>query len=369
MLIGFFRNKKTKLYLTVFSIILTFLIIIFCFKNYFLSIKNEIFSDNSIIIINSKRDYEKDFLHNNNILNYERAAILNPDYNCETIIRGDYVVATPEGQVLDSYKSNSSEKKITWDLLKITGNNYILVFESPLSKKIDNNQIILNIDKNFYDYYSDIFDNTVNKEIDLKFHDDTKISFIIHDIESEKWANVSVNKEIFEKILKRQNNYTYILKFKTESGANKFKNEYDKIRDVNVKIETSYEEKDSRYFEKLNKILSVLTFILYFFIATFLFVIMIIFKNITLDLKNKNRILMNLGYKKQLIKFLTFSKIILVYLLSIITSVLLSFIISKIINYFFNLKLIFIDYKNLILLLCIGFVLDCWISIRKKSYY
>lgn len=367
MLKGFFRNKKNKVYLIIFIVALTCMFLLFAFKNYFINIKNMIFSENSIMIVNSTNDYYTYLSKNKNVFQIERIALLSPNYNCDTIVKGNYVISKPTGEIIDSYIENLDEKKISWDLLEVMGFNHILVYgESSLS----DNDVIIGIDSNFYDYYEDIISENIGKEVQF-YSNKKELSLNIVSIRKEKWPKVIVSENTFNDLLNHQKKYSYTIKLLSKDKSYDLKNEIKKMEnnDANsVVLETSYSEKDAKYYEKVDKLLTTLNLVLYILMLGFSIVLFVVFKNIFMDMKKVNDIERKIGYTKTLIKIIAFSKILLLYMISFVISLILTNIIIFIIGLFIEFKFYFIYFDNIILLIALGIVIDLITIMPAKKY-
>ena len=364
---GFFRNKKNKVYFIIFVVTLTCMLLLLAFKNYFINIKDMIFSENSIMIVNSNEDYYTYLSKNKNVLQIERIALLSPNYNCDTIVKGNYVISKPTGEIIDSYLENLDEKKISWDLLEIIGFNHILVYNDS---SLNDNEVILGIDSNFYDYYEEIISENIGEKVDFYFEKD-ELSLNIASIKNEKWPKVIVSENTFNNLIKHQKKYSYTIKLKSKDKSYDLKSEIKKLEnndENSVVLETSYQEDDAKYYEKVDKLLTSLNIALYIVMSVFLIVLFVVFKNIFMDMKKVNDIEKKIGYTKLLIKFIAFSKILLLYMLSFIVSLFLTFIIIFIIGLFIEFKFNYIYIENVILLFVFGIVIDLFTILPTKKY-
>lgn len=350
LLKGFFRKRTTIIYSIIISTLLTSVILLFMFIKYYSILNTTYFETNSYIMIVSKYNHGGFLKTNENISNFEKGLIFEPDYTYGVLKK----------QNLEDVQSDN-QVNVFWEDLMIKHPNIgegIFVFpDDDLGEK----EVALVFGTNILnkpDFNTDIATLTINynnKKIGF-YYNTEKIEFIIKNVNKSNFSELRISNIVFQELSKENNIFIYKVTTKSILKANliieKLKfidNDEESIISLNQRYTDN--ELDS---VKLNEIINILSIISYVIIFIFFFVLLIVLGNIVKD--EYNNIIINklMGYNKnQIKKYLTVNIFVLIlnsFILSAVTSIILLFIISQISHF----KLMIFDLESLIIY---GFVL------------
>lgn len=341
LLKGFFRKKSTKVYLIIFSTLLTATILLFSVKNYYSDLENDFFQKNTYLLVVSKNDSYADFAKNRNVVNIKRVLLFKPDYTNDIFRKSN-----------DKEETNSNSL-MSWKELSETGTETIFVFSNNKneSKKSDN-QISINISPLTIEAIN--IADLVDKNVSFNY-DDKKISFIVKDINESAFINIYIAENVFNNLLDNSKEFTYILTIKSYENAKSMEAKLatsKNVKQVDLKQKMP-DEKEAKTMEAVKGFLKSLKIASYFIIFSFLIVFFSIKQNIIKDENRNINIESLLGYNKNVIKKYLGLKIfaldILTYLISATFSIILLLITNKLLNFQFeilNTFLLFIIYTT-----------------------
>jgi len=311
---SFIRKKTTKVYLILFSLLLSSIFLLLSFKGYYIMRLKENYKGSYIGIVMDKNNFSK----------------LNKIKNIDNITT--FLVGDIKSEYIDYLVLNSS--------LNLKDNEIILSehFISEYEIK-DNLNVIIN-------------------------NEDTK--FIVKDFTEGNVREAFISKALYEKLYNLSSKLEYHLTLEDWS----FKDKTIKELTKKIAIDDNYgltvfniSEKNSN----INNIMAILNLILGVIIFIFFIIYVICIINTIVDEKNINKLYQDLGFNQKLIMKINNLKIILLLIISSIISVfgyLIMKYIFKLFKIYLNLEITYL-LKILVLLLLVNIIFNIIFKIRK----
>ena len=336
LLKSFFRQKSFKIYVVVFSVLLTALIIILSFISYYNNYEVKIYQENSYFLVTRNKNIYNELLNNKSIIALEKIVLLNYDKNYELI----KLLGYNDNFVIRSYENLKDDEVIlNIPALLLNNDNNI--------KKLENNTIVLN------------------------FQDDLT-KFNVTKITESNFFEIIIADSVLAKLIEQNNTYSYIFDLNDYSNLTDIQKNLTKIEEVkDLKLIQSFQS-DSAY-ETLEQLESIIT-ILELSVKVFTFIIIFLFVLITIGIINQELEKMclerSLGYSKYQIKKILILKILimslLVYFIAILSYFVVCFLIEKVlkIELFLHNYLLIIYFYGVLLLLSLIFC----ILLKIKNY-
>ena len=338
---SFLRKKVTYLYLIILTILTTTLIVLNSFSSKLIDEQNNIYEQNAYLIITGSNNYIKKLKDNKYVSKIDKLLLFSPNYEKNTIIT-----------------EKQSENKIIWNWLfnYDYSSNIILV---SYSDKLKDNSVSLGLDTNIYnklikeDFYlnQDVIFNFNNKEIKLTIKN-------IYD--SNNNPIITISKDLFDKLYKEETNKTISVVVARESKANEIIKNISEDKNCKVTRIWSVKVEDERINTRLKETLNILSISNYIVIAILVILLIIINKNIIEDYQNNFVLEKKLGFNIWLIKMNAFKRIFLLYILCLFLSLIISFFITKIMRFDFNLNI------TIIAILFVMFIIDLLLCVFFK---
>lgn len=317
---GFFRKKTTKIYLGIFVLLLSSVVILFSFSNYYRQLSDDLFAENSYMIIASKTDYFDILEKNASVSDIERALLFKPDY---------------------SYKIEDSG--LMWSNFLIVSegiaNESIMIFPND---DLEKREIALGISfKLEEDKIEEI--SIVGKKLGI-FNEEEKIEFTVTDLYESFFPEMQISNELFQKLYKEKKINTYKLTVKNSKAANSLVEDIKKLEENEngtIFFKTKYNSdngfNNSFTLERLVDSLNLACNIAIFIISIIFFSII---RNIIKDDYKTINVSILLGYTRTKIKKSLFLKIITLGLITFLIVPVISSCILFIINKILHLNLI-----------------------------
>lgn len=362
---SFIRKKTTKIYFVIICLIMTALTIITCFEGYFEYLKNKIYSDNSVLIVEGKKNYYDFFINNNNVKNVERTLILSslntdegPFVNCS------YEIFDANGNVIEKYDSNSeNELSITWEDIYIDyhTNDIIVKNSKDRNKNLMEHEVEVGIRKSLYNQFEfdKSFEKYIGENIKLKLNDE-QLNFQISNIYSSdkfKGPEILISEQIFNELLMQEEKYIYTMNIVNYQEVNNIIHMLEKKDlDTTFSIKTFFENGEGYQISSIYSLLGYLSLASVIFIIVFIIVLIVILKNIIIDSKKNIEIERKIGYSKFQIKLNLIYRLNILLNVSYIFSILLSWCISKFVSTFYNINLTF-NFKQIYLMVIFNFII------------
>lgn len=310
LLKGFFRKKTTKIYLGIFVLLLSSVLILYSFSDYYKQLSDNLFSKSSYVILASKTDNYDILEKNTNVSNIERALLFKPDYSYEI---GNSVLTWSSFLIMSEGIANES----------------ILILSSENLKE---NEIALGLSFKLDETEIDIVGNKIGI-----FNEEKKMEFIVTELYESLFPEMRISNNLFQQLYKQNNLCTYKLTVENSEAADSLvKNlkKLEKKKNGTVFLKTKYnsEETLNNYLilERIVNSLNLACNIAIFIISIIFFSII---RNIIKDDYKSINVNILLGYTRRQIKKDSFFKIIILGLITFLIVPIISscslFIINK----------------------------------------
>lgn len=322
---SFYRKKSIKIYLTIFSLLITVIVSLSIIIKYIDKTINENFMENNYIYFESSKNIFESLKDNNDLVNLFECLTFNLN---NSITKIDYI----EGKTL---------------------------FIRDLQNKLFNNEVIINLNENDYKRHKD---ELININLILN---ETEDSLKVKDVVNQKEINyVILSDSLFSKILSNVDKYEFITNIKSENMLNDFLKELDAFDVKNILILSI--NHDDNMAKILNQYLYSLKLLNYIIIFIFLIVFVITENNILFDLRPNIELEYKLGFGKLKIKLNFIKRILTLHITAIINAIIISYIICYIINktFYMNLMLKNMNFLLLILILLNDFILGLLLNVK-----
>lgn len=336
----FFRRRITKIYLILLTIIIITITLLLNFSNYYKNIVNDVYLENSRILIKSPYDIKDKLDSNEKIINIEQVALADKE---ETGDIKDYLL----------YDSISQS---------------IILTENKNEQ--DNDNIAINLINYHYKNIENI-EEYLNKKVILK-NDNYQKKYNIKEVKESKFTNISLSKEELTKFIESNKLYTYIFTVTN----------YEEIDDIisnlteDNKIEClrlEYLENNSEVetVEALESLIPLLYTASKILMIAFTIILLIIIHNIISSEMDNMRIEWIIGFQRHHFFLILLSKIISLLLLTIILSTILYLLINYLIIRVLNIN-IYLFSKEILYLIPITLLLTITyitIFVIRNNYY
>lgn len=336
LLKGFFRKKSTIIYMIIYSVILAAIISLFTLIKYNQNMINDIVKKNSYILLSSTNDYYNEILKNKNIIGIDRIIQFMPNNKYDVFKNSGISITTPDG--IEIEKNTQNERKIDWEDYTENSNSIIITSDKNKDFKLKNDEIALSLHKSV-EKKSELFDDIIGKKLAF-FYNNEEIEFTIKRCYETTQNEMTISEEKFKSLTQMENGkYVYKIYLKNYEEANKNVNELKQLNnnDNELYVELFYKivgNQDSEMNSNAKNLVNSFEIACFIVITIFIFVFIIVSKNILND-ENKNLKLESaLGYNK--IQARKYS------VMKLLTLVLASFAIATIIYYIFNIIILHI---------------------------
>lgn len=364
LLRGFFRKKSTKIYLVIFSAMLSCVMSIFMFISYYDVLIDKIYSRSSIVLISDKFDYFKELSNLNPTNKIEEILILKPNKEIRTIMVNPIII---DGIIINKEEvklNEGTEDRISWAQLMYYKFDSLLTYPSSRQNlELDNNEVAIGINTFDYNEMSRAVKNIIGKPIGFYFNDNP-IEFTIAEVYPTQWPEILVSETVYTQMYESKQTYSYKTFVSSEKEANQLNRELEKIRSNNemqISVSASFNSKDGDNETRFKDLIYVLKLVSYAVIFIFGIIFNIIIKNVINDDKKNILFKTSIGYSKWQIKKNIIIQLIMLGFLSLVFSYLLSIFLSLVVNYGFDLNLKILSFKilfiiSLIVLSALAFV-------------
>lgn len=368
---GFFRKLSTKVYLLIFSILLTVIITIMSFINYYTEILDQMYRENSFMVVITKTDYYNKLSSYKSIISIEEALLFEPNKNYKAIVNEDYVIIK-DGVVVDS-KENGGATRMNWEDFMIgegTSGNFIVVFPSNRNGiELKDDEVALSLDPFTY-HKKDIAQGIVGEKIGF-YYKSKNYEYTINGFYPTEIPGMLVSNRVFQTMNENKDLYAYLVKFNSKKSSTSVAQKL-KQSDKNIEVlnrQRYYAENDGMSSARLIDLIDILGFVSNTIILIFVTIFIVAIKNIIKDSKENMALEKMLGYNHHQIKYCLFSKLIILSGISLIVSTLLSVIINIIINYYYQTELMIFNImllSTLYIIVVIISIFTCFITKIKK---
>lgn len=342
LLKSFFRKKKTKIYINIFSIIITILFLLSSIKLYVNNELNEMKKETTYLIMFAKSPHEEIFSKEKEIASYKRALSLTKGKDNNIIYTPEFI-ENPNGSI--SYTEKIDYKKLDWHRLEYDSKEYpyILALNAKsCNQKLKENEIILSLEENI-DYRNEYKKNYINNEINLN-HKNVEYNLKIKNIiEPQKLKYVCISDNLYNNLLPKEENYIYIINLLNYDKYSEIERKWQQLEDndfYSISVSKYYNDLNifnkTNTLDKLTKMLKISTMIS---IIIFIIITIIVIKDLILEEEKDINLLKQMGYNKVQIILYSIRNLVTLDLIILATSLLFQSIVKIIINYKFNFKL------------------------------
>lgn len=358
LLKGFFRKKKTIIYIRIFSIIITILFLLNGINNYINRELDRINYESSSLIMFSLNNHEDLLKEESRVVSYKRILPLSKGTDND-IIYTPKLIEKEDGSI--AYES-IDYSKIDWNRLIYDSENYPYIFSFPASYcdiDLKDSEVILALVEDD-DYRAEYKDNYLNNSISFQ-HNDKKLNLNIKNIiEPRNFKYICISDNLYNELLKEEDKYIYLINAKDYTTLEELKNEWQDLEEndfysienniVYNDIETSDKKTSLSNLAAMLKIATIISFIIFSIIAIF------VTKDLITDEEKDILLLRQVGFNKKQIITSTFKKILLLDIIVLIISLVASLLLSTLLNILLNLSIQILS-LNLLLSITIFIIL------------
>jgi hypothetical protein len=329
---AFFRNFKTKLYIIIYVVLITSIILLSSFITYLEKKVNDFYETDAYISFISKYDYTSKLVSNNNIDRVEVGLVILPDFKYDTLKK------------IDS-ENNSSD--INWDNYLIHDEYTSLFYISKYSDSLSKGEIILGLPFNFLsEEQKESIKLLVNKKLGFILDDDKTLEYKIKSVEDLQVDTIIISKEDYNDIYDNTtyfNTRVFVSNYKSISNIENFISnlEIEEEFGLGLSIRGDWNSNENLIF-----IINIINIVIYFILILTIFISILTFKNILNDHANNTFIEHVIGFKKSNIKLNIFINFSLLILISLLISMIITISIFSLFRYLniinLNLNIVFV---------------------------
>lgn len=366
---SFFRKRTTKIYFIIFCIMFTSIMTIFSFTNYYAKIIDDLFSNNSLMIVSSNIDHYNKIQKTDVVKNIESVVLLKPNKQMNTVKSlPEYIDGVLVG---GNEAAQDSLSDISWTVLTLTKLDSVLVL--PGSKngvQLKDNEISIGIrEDNYVGFHNDI-KKIIGKPIGFYLNEES-INFVINSFFPSQWPIFLVSDNVYQQLFEKSKMYSYKVLVNNDMKSRNLLEELKKIdtsEDFKAIVETTYNNEDGNTVARFLDLSDALTFISYIVIVILIIIFIIIIKNIVNDSKKNIMLEKKIGFSNLIIKKNIFLQLTCFGFLSLILSYIISIILNNFINYMFKLNIeiinLFLGVVIYLIMLTIFAVIGLTVKVR-----
>lgn len=349
---AFLRKSKTKIYIRIFTSIITVIFLLCNANNYFNDKIDELNYAKSSIIMIASSSHTDLFTKEEGISTYYQSLFFS---------KGDDndIISTPklieDENSPNGYVTDIDYSKLNWNDLIYSTESFHLILTLPSSychSTIKDNEVILALKENI-NYQSDLKPNYLNQKISFNYNDE-KYSFNINSIiESETFNYICLSDTTYNKLLENEKNNTYLL---IPTDYHQVKNIINKWQDLedndlyNISsLNQSLSETTTNQISSIEKLITLFKVLI--FLSSFIFAIITIFiinDLISEEIEDIKR-LKQIGYNKTQNLLNNLKNFLILDLIIILISLIISSILNIILNIVFNFNLSYLNIPSLII--------------------
>ena len=341
LLKGFFRKKKTIIYIRIFSIIITILFLLNGINNYINRELDRINYESSSLIMFSLNNHEDLLKEESRVVSYKRILPLSKGTDND-IIYTPKLIEKEDGSI--AYES-IDYSKIDWNRLIYDSENYPYIFSFPASYcdiDLKDSEVILALVED-YDYRAEYKENYLNNSISL-YHETKLLNLKVKNIiEPSKFNYVCISENLYTELSKQENKYIYLINAKNYQAIEELKEQWQDLEEndfysiqnnvVYNDIETSDKKTSLSNLANMLQIATIISFIIFAIIAIF------VTKDLISDEEKDILLLRKIGFNKNQIITSTLKNILLLDIIVLIISLVASLLLSILLNTLLNLSI------------------------------
>ena len=358
---SFFRKRKTKIFIIIFSVVLLGIIFIYSFSKYYDKLLNDYMQTNSYISFVSQTDYTREILNMDSVQEVKKGILVSPDYSYKTLSKNYTVDETlpQEKATTDSFE----DSKVYWDLFLLNDECTDIYLASDYGYKLKKGELIILFP---YNVLNDSQLNTLkklkNKQLGFKTLDQNSIELKIQKVIDFPTATFLVSDSDYNRLKNETTIYSYRINTVDYKLLNQTRKELlDLERNEDFGVLNRAYASDESYRQQLVFLVDFLKIGSYIGIFLILIVFVIICNDILKEERKNIYVERLVGYNKfQVCKSLLIN-ILLLLLLSVIASMILSTTTLFILNNMFNMSIAIFDlsiFAKVLFTILIIFILE-----------
>lgn len=358
---SFFRKRKTKIFIIIFSVVLLGIIFIYSFSKYYDKLLNDYMQTNSYISFVSQTDYTKEILNMDSVREVKKGILVSPDYSYKALSK-NYTVdetAPQEKATTDSFE----DSKVYWDLFLLNDECTDIYLASDYGYKLKEGELIIFFP---YNVLNDSQLNTLkklkNKHLGFNTLDQNSIELKIKKVIDFPTATFLVSDSDYNRLKNDTTIYSYRINttdYKLLNQTRKELLDLERSEDFGV-LNRAYAS-DESYRQQLVFLVDFLKIGSYIGIFLILIVFIIICNDILKEERKNIYVERLVGYNKLQVCKSLLVNILLLLLLSVIVAMILSTITLFILNILFNMSISIFDlsiFSKVLFTILIIFILE-----------
>ena len=334
---SFFRKKSTKIYLIIYSVLLTTIFSMLVLINYCNKIINDVYKEKSYMLMTTRGDYLEEISKLDGVEKIERIIIFEENESDMTLKNYSFSVVG-EDTTINYDNDENGEEIVCWedygpasfnDAVKI-----IIKYDKDDLLGLEENEIALSLEgvkfKN-----QNTKDNLKGKNILFKYNEND-IEFRIKDYYDSNDLEMMISENKFNELNSKSNIYSYKIYVKDYLNTKGIKEKMRMVSNCNdIEIDTRIDYDANKNAEKVSlsldlwQMFSIITF---FSICGLIIIFIIITGNILSDEKKNSKIERVLGYNKKQLKLHVVVKLISLMITALLISLIISFILRLIMS-------------------------------------
>ncbi len=349
---SFFRKRKTKIFIIIFSVVLLGIIFIYSFSKYYDKSLNDYMQTNSYISFISQIDYTKKISNMKSVQEVKKGILVSPDYSYKTFSKNYTVDETePQQKATTDFFEDS---KVYWDLFLLNDECTDIYLASDYGYKLKKGELIILFPYNVLnDSQLNTLKNLKNKQLGFNTLDQNSIELKIKNVIDFPTATFLVSDSDYNALKKGTIIYSYRINTTDYKLLNQTRKELlDLERNEDFGVLNRAYASDESYRQQLVFLVGFLKLGSYIGIFLILIVFVIICNDILKEERKNIYVERLVGYNKlQVCKSLLIN-ILLLLLLSVIVAMILSTITLFILNILFNMNITTFELSILSKVLC-----------------
>lgn len=365
---SFLKKKKTKIYIIIFTTLFTILFLLNSFEICVNRLYGEEQMKTSTLIMYSKNNHEDVIKNFKGVNDYRRALSFNPGSDSEIIYSPKMKMS--ENGLLE-YAEPIDKTKLIWSDLTMEKNIILAFSSSTCENKVTGNKIDLYLPTRRYD--ENLIDDYKGKTINISYYG-RKISFVFNNIYKMRAIQyVCISDEIYNQLVKEEQNYNFEINIKDYESLDKFTNEYnylEKNKEYMLHLSTYYENpEDSQQSYILSNMLDIIGTTYFISTIIFFFVTISVIQDLVMSEEKDILLLKQLGFNKYQTLLSSIKNILLLDLITISLAIIINLLLDIIINKIFKLALSFTSIVFFSRVLLFVFLIELLIVFNNKNNY
>lgn len=328
---AFFRKKSVKIYIAIFSVLFSVILLLNSYKNYFKIISSEFMNKHTILVIYTNKD-NASLVENDKRIDFYQRIISFDEGDNNTIILNPPIIKD------EGVEKGEHSSKLYWDELKY--NDKILVFPaSYMNESLNDEETILVTSD--YDLKKEYIDNYIGENINFNYKDNEVILKVKDVMEATTFSYIIISDNLYEKLLDEED-YIYYTELKEYSYLEDIQRDWKELindNKINVVSSSYFEDEEIGMSENYRNIINILKVADVISIIVFYIVIIVTVKNLVVDEHRDMILLKHMGYNNRQSLLNSLKNIGLLDLIAICLALVIYVLVVITFNLIFSLKL------------------------------